>query len=141
MKRTEDFRLTEIIWHEAGFRPTKMTNYFEKELNKSLKIKNYGNVFDFLFFAFIIQLPIQIVHQEKKRLSRKQRKAVFYAKVDYEKFVRANDREAFLMLCETFLTQLKEMCKRKDKDFDWNKLYADAETLIKKFENEEFVFS
>jgi hypothetical protein len=45
------------------------------------------------------------------------------------------------MLCETFLTQLKAMCKRKDKDFDWNKLYADAETLIKKFENEEFVFS
>jgi hypothetical protein len=141
MKRTEDFRLTGVVWHEAGFRPIDMTNFLEKTLNKSLKIKDYGVVLDYLFFVFIIHLPTQIIHKEFRRVSRKKHEAVIYAKTDYEKFVQSNDREAFLMLCETFLSHLKEMCKRKDKDFDWNKLFADAEKLIKNLENEELRFS
>ena len=137
MNRTEDFRFTEILWHELGRRPIKMGKFIENAVNKSLKIKDYGDIFDYLFFAFIINLPIQIVHEEKKRVSRKQRKILIYAKVDYEKFIKSDDRAAFMMLCDTFLIKLKEMTKRKDKDFDWKRLYADVENIVKNLEMEE----
>jgi acid stress-induced BolA-like protein IbaG/YrbA len=138
MRRTEDFRFTDIIWHEAGMRPTDISNYIEDTLNKSLKIKDYGDIFDYIFFAFIIHLPIQVIHKEFRRISRKKRQVIVYAKIDYEKFMLANDQDALIMLCETFLTEIQQFTKRKDKDFDWRKFYEDAKKVIRNIENEKF---
>jgi hypothetical protein len=49
----------------------------------------------------------------------------------------ANDQDALIMLCETFLTEIQQFTKRKDKDFDWIKFYEDAKKVIRKIENEK----
>ncbi len=129
MKRTSDFRMTEIVWHEAGMRPLHFSNRILEVLNQ-LKIKEYGLALDFIFLILVIHLPTQTLHKEYKRHSRKYKNLKVQRKLDYEQFVNATDEEALEMMALSFLEVIEQFPKWKIKDFDWQRLHTDARKLF-----------
>ncbi len=129
MQRTGDFRMTEIVWHEAGMRPLHFSNRILEVLNQ-VKIKDYGSTLDFIFLILVIHLPTQTLHKEYKRHSRKNKNLKVQRQLDYERFLKANDQEALEMMALSFLDVIKQFPKWKIKDFDWERLYADAQKLF-----------
>ncbi len=128
MQRTGDFRFTDISWHEVSHKVVDPYTTLSELLNKFLKIKEYGIILDYIFLIFIVDTAT--VHRARKYYSPKNKYLSVRRKLDYQKFVQANDSEALEMMALSFLDVIKQFPKWKIKDFDWQRLYADARKLF-----------
>ena len=128
MQRTEDFRISGIVWHEIGMRSMFLGNDLEDLLNQSFKIKAYGEVLDWICIVHII--ASETIHEPYKRYSRKYKNLYVQYKLDYDQFVQANDAEAMEMMALSFLDILRQFPKWRIRHFDWKGLYEDAEKLF-----------
>ncbi len=128
MKRTEDFRFTDISWHEISKKVLPPSLAVEHLLNQNLKIKAYGEILDWLCLVHIV--ASETIHKPYKRYSRKYKNLYIQYKLDYQQFVQANDQEALEIMALSFLDVIKQFPKWKIKDFDWQRLYSDAQKLF-----------
>ena len=128
MQRIGDFRFTDISWHEVAHKVADPYATLSELLNKSLKIKEYGTILDYIFLIFIVDNAT--VHRARKYYSAKNNYLSVRRRLDYEKFVKANDQEALEIMALSFLDVIKQFPKWKIKDFDWERLYADAQKLF-----------
>jgi len=128
MKRTEDFRISEIVWHELAQRSGYFTEYLANLLNQNFSLKNYGNGLDYIYFVYIIDFDT--IQEEYFSYSKKYKKITIRHKLDYEKFIQVSENENLLEMIAVFLAKVKEFEKWKIQDFDSKRFYEDLEAFF-----------
>jgi Immunity protein 44 len=129
MTRTQDFRWSMFSWHELEILPlTDIINSLENILNTNLKIKNYGNSLDFIFFAPIIMIDCYN-HPNRKKYSRKSKYLSICLQMDYNRAFHATKEELQELMAILYLESIKKYKSWHIKDFDSDKFYQDVRSV------------
>ena len=130
MLRTQDFRITGIIWHELGFeKGLEDFKFLERIINEFLSIRNYGNGLKYTLFIYLIDLP-NTIHQEGKYYSKKNQYLKIIKKIDFDLAMRLPRDEYQSLLASTYLSSVEEYKNWKIKDFDCERFYQDLKQLF-----------
>lgn len=132
MQRTEQFRLSSIVWHEVPIEKSMLNiNDLEDLLNQNLSIKNYTQDFDYVDFMFIMDLP-KSIHDEFRGVSKKKRYIYLQLKLDYFEVMSATPEEVKQLMAALYLNSILSYPKMRLKSFDYQRFYSDVKALFEK---------
>lgn len=111
-------------------------NVIEKKIISLINEKNYGN--DVTFWGYIsISNPSKLYDagffKEIKKYSKKKKEVECRLRIDYDKMIKADEKEALRLVCESILRSVDIAEKElKIKNFDFTVFRDDLLTLFRR---------
>lgn len=111
-------------------------NPIEQKMKSSFKDKNYGKGVEYWGYISIVNPPkfydagflIEI-----KKYSKKKKEVEFRLRIDYDRMLKADEKEAFRLVCNSILRSVDiAENELKINDFDFQSFRTDLQTLFRK---------
>jgi len=127
-----DFYFTSASWHEVHDKIEVLE--FEEFISNNLKISDYSNEVKQYQFLFIAVQPDNPNHDDWRKYYSKKRGILYNnLKLDFERFEKANQAEAYQMQAELYLKSIFEIPTlrgMKKVHFEAQELYEDVRKLF-----------
>lgn len=107
------------------------TNLLEDALNQHLSLSNYGSGLTGIAFIYIATPPIDEIHEECFRYSRKKKELFIQMRLPYEAVKQANVAETLHLMALSYLETMDEKLPlKKITDFDQARFVQDVQHLF-----------
>ena len=128
--KLRDFEITYAIEKDLQVKKFAVGNELADLLNEKLKLQNYCETVTSLFVIFQCFDPKNEYVKPKvyQRYRRKTKVIELYLTVDYAKAKKAIKRTMLRLFCESYLSGIQSILKRKD--FDKKQFYTVVESLF-----------
>jgi len=135
-KKKQNFEFNSFVWHEINHN-IWLFDEVEKHIQENFTLNSYTDNLEkikSLFFAFQINpSPVNEIFSAKSYFAYKKGIIFLYAKIDYELFKNASQKEALQLLCETYLDAIltiPSLRGMKKIAFDAQKLHNNLRVLF-----------
>lgn len=111
-------------------------NIIEGKIKLFVKNKNYGE--SIIDWGYITICDVPEIYEagffkEIKKYSNKKKEVEFRLRIDYDKMLKANEKETFRLICESILRSIDiAESELKIKDFDFSSFRNDLTHLFRK---------